>query len=521
MINIKNAFKIFINSLKFIFLIQVIAIKTTIILFNKMRKTILKRLHFSITFKITTTYAAIFTLLLLLLSTSLLVSFSIYMIKNTEDIMYKNLQIVSSNIKNEADIPRNIITEISSLDNMDITIFDAQKKIIYTTEKNNNSVAFYNNYNMKNVYTLNNKYLLSIPYSVTKNTSNALNFNNETNSTNNNLYLILNDTAQWNSQNIYIQISHNLYKESLSLLILFFILFAINLTFIITITIIGATTSKKLLRPVENMTETVKNITVNALNTRLDVSGSQDELKELAETFNKMLDGLQDSYERQNQFVSDASHELRTPISVIQGYSNLLSRWGKDDKAVLEESIESIKTEAENMKDLIEKLLFLARGDKKTQKIELKDFYINELIEELVKETKLIDTSHEIKNMRNDKLMVNADAKLIKEALRIFVDNSIKYTLEGGTITLNSFSQGNEVIITIEDTGMGISKEDLPNIFNRFYRADKSRTKKTGGTGLGLSIAKWIILSHKGTIDVYSKLNSGTKITLHLPILKL
>lgn len=336
------------------------AIKTTIILFNKLRKKILKRLHFSITFKITTTYAAIFTLLLLLLSTSLLVGFSIYMVKSVEDSMYKNFQIVSSNIKNETAIPQNIITEISSLENMDITIFDAQKKVIYTTEKGNNSVVLYNNYNMKNVYTLNNKYLLSIPYSVTKNTSNALNFNNKTNSTNNNLYLILNDTAKWNSENIYIQISHNLYKESLSLLILFFILFVINLTFIITISIVGAKTSKKLLRPVENMTETVKNITVNALNTRLDVSGSQDELKELAETFNKMLDGLQDSYERQNQFVSDASHELRTPISVIQGYSNLLSRWGKDDRAVLEEAIESIKTEAENMKDLVEKLLFLA-----------------------------------------------------------------------------------------------------------------------------------------------------------------
>lgn len=519
MINNKSTFKSFIQLLKLVFLAPVILIKAAIIMINKLKKEMVKRLRFSITFKITTTYAAIFTLMLLLLSTSLLVGFTLYVGKNAEDIMFNDFEIVSSNIKDNTELSKSTIDQLSHLHNIYITIFDEQHKIIYTTEKNHDSVIFYDKYNNAEVYALNGKYLLAVPYSTSKNTNTTKSLtNNQVNSAN--PYLILNDNAQWNSNNIYIQITHNLLKESLSILILFFILFIINLTFIIIITVIGAKTSKRLLKPVENMTETVKNITVNALNTRLDISGSQDELKELAETFNEMLDRIQQSYERQNQFVSDASHELRTPISVIQGYSNLLSRWGKNDTAVLEESIEAIKVESENMKNLVEKLLFLARGDKNTQKIEMENFYINELIYEIIKETKLIDNSHEIINTRNDELMLNADPRLIKEALRIFIDNSIKYTPDHGTITINCFQQNNEAIITIEDAGMGIPKEDLPNIFNRFYRADKSRTKKTGGTGLGLSIAKWIILNHKGSIDVQSKMDIGTKITVYLPILK-
>lgn len=272
-----------------------------------------------------------------------------------------------------------------------------------------------------------------------------------------------------------------------------------------------------MLKPVEVMTKTVKNITINALDTRLDVSGSQDELKELAETFNSMLDRIQHSYEQQQQFVSDASHELRTPIAVIQGYANLLDRWGKNDQAVLEEAIGSIKTEAANMQELVEKLLFLARGDKNRLQIEKKDILLPELIDEVIKETKLITKNKNIFSQQCDNITLRADRKLLKEAIRIFVDNSIKYTPEGGNIIINCYAENAKAVLTVEDTGIGISAEDLPHIFNRFYRADKSRTKQTGGTGLGLAIAKRIIQLHDGTIKVNSILNQGTKVKVLLP----
>jgi signal transduction histidine kinase len=296
------------------------------------------------------------------------------------------------------------------------------------------------------------------------------------------------------------------------------ILIVCNIVGLIIIIIIGSKASKKFLSPVNAMAKTVKEISINALDKRLDVRGSKNELKDLAKTFNDMLDRIQNSVEQQNQFVSDASHELRTPISVIQGYANLLDRWGKNDKEILEESIEAIKSESKNMKDLIQNLLFLARGDKKTQKIEKQTFMLNELIDEIVKETKLIDSTHEIKNEHNDEFKINADKKLIKEAIRIFIDNSIKYTEEGGSIQIDSYKQDNEAIITIGDNGTGISKEDLPHIFDRFYRADKSRTKSSGGTGLGLSISKWIIDNHNGKINVWSEIDIGTVIKITLPI---
>ena len=281
---------------------------------------------------------------------------------------------------------------------------------------------------------------------------------------------------------------------------------------------IGSRVSKRLLLPVKKMTETVKIISAKDMNTRLDLSGSKDELKDLAKTFNDMLERLQSSYEIQNQFVSDASHELRTPIAVIQGYANLLDRWGKEDKAVLEESIAAIKSESESMKKLVEQLLFLARSDKHSQKIEMVDFKINVLIDEVVKETKIIDSKHEILNQYNENITINGDRNLLKEALRVFIDNSIKYTEESGVIKINSYSKNKNLIIEVEDTGSGILKEDLPHIFDRFYRADKSRTKETGGTGLGLSIAKWIIVKHKGNIEVQSKVGWGTKISILLPL---
>lgn len=299
---------------------------------------------------------------------------------------------------------------------------------------------------------------------------------------------------------------------------MFIFLFCADLFFLLVLIILSSKTSKKMLAPVEEMTKTVKKISVDAFDTRLNVSGSKDELKDLAETFNDMIDRIQKSYELQNQFVSDASHELRTPIAVIQGYANLLDRWGKDDKSVLDESITAIKNESESMKNLVENLLFLARGDKNTQRVEMEEFLLNELIDEIIKETKLIDDKHTIFCRDNLQIKINADRKLLKEAIRIFIHNSVKFTPADGTIELRTELKKKNIQIVVEDTGVGISKEDLPHIFNRFYSADKSRTKNAAGNGLGLSIAKWIIEKHKGIIDVESTLGKGTKVTISLPL---
>lgn len=286
---------------------------------------------------------------------------------------------------------------------------------------------------------------------------------------------------------------------------------------LIFIVIFGSRASRRLLAPVKTMTKTVREISIQDLGMRLDVGSSKDELKELAQTFNEMLTRIEKSVEQQNRFTSDASHELRTPIAIIRGYADLLDRWGKDDRQILEESVTAIKSEAESMNALLEKLLFLARSDKRAQKIEKQPFPLHEVIDEILRETRLIDPNHQIESDTNEDISLVADRKLIKEAVRIFLENSIKFTPQGGVIRLNAYRKNQTVIISVEDSGIGIAKEDLPHIFDRFYRSDRSRTKASGGTGLGLAIAKWIIDNHGGKIQVWSAPDAGTAVRISLP----
>lgn len=318
-------------------------------------------------------------------------------------------------------------------------------------------------------------------------------------------------------------LGYDIYFELLVIISLFkFLEFLVNTMFSYKI-------SKHSLKPVDDMIKEVKEISINDLNKRLDVSGVNNEFKDLAKTFNEMVSEIQVSMEKQNRFISDASHELRTPISVIQGYANLLNRWGKEDEEVLTESIEAIKDESNNMKKLIESLLFLARGEKNNNVIIKEDFNLKNLVDEIVKESIMIDNKHNIFTKNNEDVIINADKNLIKEAIRVFVDNSIKYTQEDGNIKINSFKSNKKVFISIEDNGIGIPKDDLERIFDRFYRVDKSRNKEINGFGLGLSIAKYIIDTHDGNIKIYSKskedcleedVETGTIVFIELPILE-
>lgn len=285
------------------------------------------------------------------------------------------------------------------------------------------------------------------------------------------------------------------------------------IVFVISLSIFALLGNKiihKLLSPIKEMTESVQNINGTSLN-RLDTNRAKDELKDLALTFNEMLDRLELYMNQQKQFVSDVSHELRTPIAIIQGYTEMLERWGKDDPAILEESINSLSQETANMKDLLEKLLFLSRSDKNTLKVDKKTFNLSELCHNVIKETNFIDDEHDIESKIVDDVMLVGDYALIKELLRILMDNALKYTPEGGKITLSCALSKHNIILSIKDSGIGIPKEHIPHLFERFYRVDEARNKSTGGTGLGLAIAKQIITVHDAQISVTSDLDQGTE----------
>lgn len=265
-----------------------------------------------------------------------------------------------------------------------------------------------------------------------------------------------------------------------------------------------------------NLEDAISKISPVASDERFHIG--DNELQGLEEAINNLLDRMRDSYRQQARFVSDASHELRTPISVIQGYANMLDRWGKEDESVLDESIKAIKSESENMKNLVEQLLFLARGINGKTQLQITEFSLNDMMTEVFEESKMIDKNHLYKYIEKEKATVYGDIGLLKQTARILIDNAAKYTDEGECIILKTgISSKEEPYFSVQDNGIGMDEDDVTHIFERFFRADTARVRKNGGTGLGLSIAKWIIDNHKGYFSVLSRKDIGTRITVFLP----
>lgn len=442
-------------------------------------KKLVRSFKFSLSFKITSVYITTFILIMLMFSITILGSFKFLLLRKD----YSDIKIYSQKIKKLDFLDRDKSFDLDDF-NLKLDIYDSFNKKIYTNQKGNfykkesktlfkeNRRGFY--YDLKNSNIAYTEYIFI----------------------NNDVYTLF-----------LVKDIKNHDKYLLMVAFILFILFIMG--FIITI-ITGKRVNETLLYPIKDMTKKAKAISFEGNVKRLKVNDYQDELKELAITFNEMLQRLEKSYEQKDIFVSDASHELRTPISVIQGYISMLNRWGKKDEKILEESIEAIKKETFSMKELVEKLLFLARADKKTQTLDKKIFSLTELMDEIYKESCMIDDKHIFVKNFDSNVNFFGDSKLLKQAFRIFIDNSIKFTKKDKKIFLSMYEDEYKIIIEIKDQGMGIEKKDLGKIFDRFYRTDESRTKSTGGTGLGLSIAKWIINAHNGKILVESKVDVGT-----------
>ena len=256
---------------------------------------------------------------------------------------------------------------------------------------------------------------------------------------------------------------------------------------------------------------------VSPLAPQVTVKTDDKELQGLEKAINDLLSRMQEAYREQTRFVSDASHELRTPIAVIQGYADMLQRWGKSDEKVLAEGIDAIQTESAHMKTLVEQLLFLARGDNGRTQLNIEPIDLKDMMNEVYDEYRMIHPDRTWRLDAETPIPIRGDAALLKQTARILVDNAVRYTEEGDKISLRARLKDGEPCFEVQDNGIGIKQEDLGRIFDRFFRSDPARNRATGGTGLGLSIAKWIVDRHGGYFDVFSREAFGTRIGVVLP----
>ena len=271
--------------------------------------------------------------------------------------------------------------------------------------------------------------------------------------------------------------------------------------------------------PIENILLELKQINANDLSARLKTTKSKDEINQLINEINSLLSRLENSFERMSQFSSDASHELKTPLTIIKGEMEVTLR--KD--RTINEYKEALKTSLEEISGIeqtINDLLFLAKNEQELIVDKQEEFYLDELADEAINELKNFAKLHKIKIslIIEDSLEMKGFASLLKIAIKNILKNAIQFSHENQEVIVKIFKENDLLNISIEDFGIGIPTNEQEKIYEKFYRTDKSRNKNSGGTGLGMSIMKKIVDIHKGKISLISQENIGTKITLSFSI---
>ena len=280
----------------------------------------------------------------------------------------------------------------------------------------------------------------------------------------------------------------------------------------------GLLLARKSLAPVAAMTEQAASISARNLHERLEVTNSRDELGRLATVLNNLLSRLDRSFESLRQFTADASHELRTPLSIIRGEAEVALSQNRDE-AEYRESLAIVQDEARRLSRMVDDMLALARADDGQQRLNVEEFYLNDLVEECARSSQVLALAKGISltvDPATD-ITFRGDESLLRRMIVNLLDNAIKYTPSGGHVSVKVTSKDGGVEITVADTGIGIPAEATTRIFERFYRADRARSRSDGGSGLGLSIAKWVAEVHNGSIDLDSRPGGGSTFTVSLP----
>jgi heavy metal sensor kinase len=290
--------------------------------------------------------------------------------------------------------------------------------------------------------------------------------------------------------------------------------------FLILVALGGYWLSRRALVPVDQIIHAARSIGARDLSRRLRVSRTGDELERLADTLNEMLSRLEAAFQRVTQFTADASHELRTPISLMRTNAEIMLRKPRSD-AEYREALSGILDESERASRLIEQLLLLARADSGTAVLQARRTDLNAAMQSACREASMLAEAKELQfgwSVPDNPLKVWGDSTSLERLFVILLDNAVKYTARGGQVDVRLQSDDGFAVADVRDTGTGIPADDIGRVFDRFYRADHARSRESGGTGLGLAIARWIAEAHGGEIRVESELGTGSTFKVRIPL---
>jgi heavy metal sensor kinase len=279
--------------------------------------------------------------------------------------------------------------------------------------------------------------------------------------------------------------------------------------------------ARKSLLPITSMNNQTKRISAQSLSSRLDVANPRDELGGLAVTINDLLSRLESSFKLQQQFIADASHELRTPLAVLRGETEVALTKPRTIEEY-QDSLSLIKDEAERLSRIVEDLFILARQPVDAPVTLVREAVsLNDAVKDCARAAQVLAVRKGVRletRNKSEPIVLNGDEELIKRMILNLLDNAVKYTPEHGEICVALAHQNGNAEILVRDTGIGIPKSAQQQVFDRFYRVDKTRSRALGGAGLGLSIVAWIVEAHGGSIKIDSAPGRGSKFTVLLPL---
>jgi heavy metal sensor kinase len=298
------------------------------------------------------------------------------------------------------------------------------------------------------------------------------------------------------------------------------LLYALAPVFLLLAALGGLLLSRRALAPVDQITHAARSIGAKDLSQRLTVPHTGDELDRLAGTLNEMLGRLEAAFERIAQFTADASHELRTPVSVMRTNAEIALRKPRSESEY-RDALSRILDESEKVSRMIEQLLLLARADSASGLLSMTRNDLAIALENACREARVLAEAKHLgftESLPSAPLWVQGDSASLERLFTILLDNAVKYTPSGGRIDVRLRSDDGFAVADIRDTGSGIAPEDTSHVFDRFFRADRARSRESGGTGLGLAIGKWIAEAHRGEIRVESALGQGSAFQVRIPL---